>query len=395
MAVNLSRLFSVLGYHVGSLNLAATRNGSDYGTVVSALQSAAAADVVAAVADDTGAVLDLDAALAQVSYALTTATQTVTYKHGTVTVADVGTPTGTPKWVSTDLTAFGTNSNFLIPEVIRLRATGDDTYSLISEESVTKGDYNWPIGSGLNTTGTLIDPSSDGGLITNGNFATWAGSPLAADNWEIASGTDVWGTDFSRVADEAFTGGDGYSLKVLSDGAIKQLRQEVTLNLGSTYALHFFAKKVVFAGGTGSVVLTLRDQSGNALSSTTVTNTFTSLGTSWTAYGGVLYVPRQLPGTVTGTYLEMRWTGTSGDYFYIGDISLQELTPLYDGGPSIIGFTGVTQLTLDTDAWTCTVAVSTPNSSLVRGIDRLVGLAAKGFQFPEAASGTYDDALVL
>lgn len=393
MAIDLTRLFTTLGRDVGTMNLLAARDGDDYGTAVSALQSHAAAEVVNAVAEDQGVVYDTDAALTQVSFALTAATETVSWKNGTLTLAAVGSPAGTPRFVTTDLTQFGTRSNFLTPEVIRLRATSADALSLVGEEATDKTAAAWPTGSGTNGTLTLIDPSADGGLLTNGNFASWSGTPLAADGWAIVSGSDVWGTDFSRVADEPFSSG-GFSLKVLADGAIKQVRQQVDVSVPGVYALQFFARKVVFAGATGSVVITLRDAAGNALSGTTVTNTFTSLGSTWGSYGGVLYVPRQLAEGAEA-YLEIRWTGTSGDVLHIGDISLQPMTPLYAGGPSIVGFRGVTQLSLDTDAWTLTVAVSGPTSSLIVGIDRLVGLAGKGFEFPAASSGTYGDSLVV
>jgi len=311
----------------------------------------------------------------------------------TTTVAGIGSPTGTPAWVTTDLDAFGQRSDFLLPDVLIVRATGPDTCSVVGKASATAAtDASWPGGAGVSTDITLVDPATNGGVVSDPGFDAWTGTPAASTAWTIVT-TDVWGTGFSRVADDAYGSTSSYALKVLSPGAQQRIRQQVTVTEGGVYALHALLKKVVYAGATGTVSISLRDVSGNLLSSTGISQTFTGLTTSYAAYTAVLYAPRQITGDV---YLELRWTGTAADVLHVDAVSLQELTPLYTAGLSLIGFVGLTDLVLDTDQWTVTTAIDsgTAASSLARGIDRLLAIAGNAARLPTSGSPTQADALI-
>ena len=402
MSVDASRVATVVGYLIGELNL--INDASLLGflpdgraTIASAIQTMAQQTIVAEVARADGIPnVSVDTALAQLSYSMRANSQTFQSNPATLTITGIGSPTGTPKFVTTDLDSFGSRSDIAIPENITLRATSGTTLSVVGQHGPDDAlAVVWPEGSGTSTTMTLVDTTLDGGLVTNGAFANWSGSPLAADNWTIPAGdADVWGTGFARVTDDPFTGSDGYSLRVTSAGALQRLVQPVTVQTGTSYAIHAFIKKVVGTGGTGTVSVTLRDQTGATLSSQVgINQTFSATTTSWVAYSGVAYVPRQLSPTTT-VYVELRWTGTAADSFNIGNISVQPFTPLYDGGPSIVGFAGVTPLVLDTDAWTLAVSGAATTTSFMASLNRLTPLTSTAWRLPTSGSPTYADSVI-
>lgn len=395
MAINTTRIATRLGSAVKVLNeVNALSTNVRQEAAVSALQTYAQQVVIQDVlADRPQTGQDFQACFAEWVRQMALVPDSFSAATCTTTVADVGTPTGTPKWVTSDLDTFGQRGDYLLPDILLLQATGTDTYSVQGKAAAPADtDASWPGGAGISTSGTLVDPADDGGAVTDPGFDSWTGSPASNTAWTIVT-ADVWGTGFSKVADDAYGAAGGFSLKVLSPGAQQRIRQLVSVTEGGVYALHAMMKKVVYAGGTGTVSITLRDGSGNVLSSTGISQTFTGLGTSWTAYSAVLYAPRQI---TTDVYLEVRWTGTAADSFYLDAVSLQPMEELYPAGLRLIGFVGVTGMVLDTDQWTATTVLDsgTITTRLAKGIDRLLGIAGNEARLPTSGSPTQDDSLI-
>jgi len=228
--------------------------------------------------------------------------------------------------------------------------------------------YTWPTGSGASTTITGISAFGDntgGNLLTNSDFETWAGSPLAASNWTLAVGT--WGTDIVREASTVYT--QTYAAKIVGNasgsGVLVNLQQ--TFNDGTTgtagtllpstsYALNFYIKAdVVPAAGVitidlvdGSNTVIQDDQGVNnsivITCSTALSTSYASLVAKVTAGTGisgsnVFRLPKTLPSTIK---LRIRVTtaiSTSSNIF-IDDMALGRLTALYDGGPGCAIFSG-------------------------------------------------------
>lgn len=251
-----------------------------------------------------------------------------------------------------------------VAEVLRLACTADSYTGgcTAGQERFGMGgqpntaslwDYNWPTGSGSSSNATAvsadIDANTSSNLLTNGDFETWAGSPVAASNFVLSTGT--WGTDITRSA----TANRGtYSLDFIAGtGVNTALYQQ--FNTGTTgtvanpsslnsYAVNFWGKRVgvVSAGvltvelvdGSGTVI---NDQQGVANSTTFTLSAWT---TSFVAKNVVFRIPDVPPSTMR---LRFRIsTALTGADVLIDDLCFSPLVSAYSGGFGYQVFSGAT-----------------------------------------------------
>lgn len=391
MAINTTRLATRLGSSVKQLNEANATNADNRAAMVQALQTHAQEIIIQEVlADRPQTAQTFGACFVEWCRQMALVPDTFSASTCTSTVAAVGSPTGTPKFATSDLDDYGQRGDFLLPDVLVLRATGADTYSIMGKAAIDATAFNWPGGAGVESSGTLIDPDSDSDLL-DPSFEEWSGSPLAPDNWEIVAGTA--GTTVVRVV-EGFLDPSGYCMKLVGDTTSIQVRQDASGLDTGVYIIHAALNAATDTVDTGTVSITLRDESGNVLSATGISQAFSTLvDDTWTPVVASVYVPRQL---TDGCYLEIRWTGGTGDELLVDCVSIKAATRLYPNGLALMGFKGVTDMILDTDQWTVTTALDsgTITTRLAKGIDRLVDVANQSARLPTGGSPTQADALI-
>lgn len=458
MTIAFTRLFTTQGLHCGGLNEVNTYRGTTladrradlvtqlatstvYGELVSTpysnyaaardaentyvgtLQTLALAALLADVdADRPGAGASLTAALPELRRQMVIAGESLNACRGTVTVADVGTPAGDATFVfSTYEPVTGLPTDFLVPDVYLIQCTADrsqdgtayaETYSLLGKTADSlPTDATYPSGTGLDTAVTVIDPATDESVVSNGGFDTWTVTNIP-DDWTLVSGTVAGTNVLKKISDDPRgTDADNISLRLVSTGALIKLRQEISVTANTKLHVHFRVKDVADPGTDWAVSLLLVDSTGanlagNASYSNIVSSAAAgSLSADWAnAVTGTFLVPAVLPADGE-VYLEIRMHQSGAlttapantAECYVDHVSLIEAEALYDGGPSLIGFSGRTEAVVG-DARTATVALDSgaPSAYLIRGMDRLLGLAAQVVRIPTVndASETQTDALV-
>ncbi len=393
MAINTTRLATRLGSAVKVLNEANTTNQANQATTVSALQSYAQAALIQEVlADRPQTDQNLDACFVEWTRQMALVPDTFSAATCTTTLAAIGSPTGTAKHVTSDLDAYGSRSDFLVPDVIVVRATGADTVTLMGKAATAnKTDPTWPTGAGVSTSATLVDPDTTSDAADPG-FEAWTTTlPYTPTSWSIAAGTA--GTTVTRTSD-GFIDATGYALAFVGDTTQLRVRQDVSALATGTYAIHVALKKTVGAVGTGTVSVTLRDASGNVISATGVSQTVAGLTlNTWTPLTAAVYIPRQL---TNGCYLEIRVTLGTADTVLVDCLSLRAMTTLYTAGLKYLGFSGITGMVLDADQWTLTTALDSGSitTRLAKGIDRLFNVSTLSARLPSGGSPTQADALI-
>lgn len=307
------------------------------------------------------------------------------YKTSTCTTATaaIGVPAGNPRIVTSDMDALtGGRSDFLLADVLLLRCQGSGLYALTGNSSVTPATYpTWPGGAGIATFVTEVNPATTSVGLDPG-FDQWT-SPTAPTYWTVTG----------AVAQNADTpDGSAYSCQFTGTGALISLRQTLSVVAGQVLNVHFDAKKTASPANTGTLVVRLEDAAGNALSGNVTVNVSAVTG-SWVGYTGTLWVPTTVTGTV---YVAFRYTGGVGDICRVDRLSLTEATLLYPAGLRLTVFTGPTAAVLN-DAWTLTTTVdggTTLSTQMIRGLDRLIGLASLPVRLPTNSVPTQADALV-
>ena len=216
-------------------------------------------------------------------------------------------------------------------------------------------DWDYPQGSGSSVTGRCVAANAyantAGNYLTNGDWATWTGSPAAASYWNLTVGT--WGTS---IAQEGTTKlGGSYAVVFNAGATLNALTQEfdstdtsgttagtpAALTAYRSYMLNFYlrASGVISAGvltvelvdDTGTVI---SDQAGTANSGTVTLSTVAS--GAWSGHGFTFRLPVNTPSTVR---LRIRIsTALAGANLYLDDVSFCQPSNLYPGGPSIALF---------------------------------------------------------
>lgn len=448
MAINVSRLWTSLGKLCGALNETNTFRGTcdtrqttvvtqfgtvaAYGDLVSGVYSTIAAakdaqstylnalgtladDILAAevVADRPLVSTDRAAVLDELVRQMTITTDTLVECPCTATVAAIGSPTGDHQFVPARYDAItGRVSDFMVPDVYLVRCSADrstggtayaETFTLIGKPADTlPSDATYPTGTGVSTTINAIDPATDGGLVTDGNFPNWTVANTPDAPWSLFGGSAA-GTNVFRASDNPR--GSGYSLRLFGAGGIVvRVRQLLDVDANTSYTVHARVKKVADPGTDWAVTVRLVDGAGNAVpgpasyANSVSSAACTSLTSDWlNPITGQFVTPAVLP--ASGVYLEvlLHQSGATttapaaNSDVYVGHIAMHATDPLYAGGLAVNGYSGVTEGVVG-DARTITVALAsgTMSSYLIRGVDRLLGggLASAAVRIPTVASGS-------
>ena len=272
-----------------------------------------------------------------------------------------------------------------------------ENISILGDTAKAATDYDWPGGSGANTSLATTDPAVDG-LLVNGDFADWTVTNVP-DDWTIAIGTAT--THVTRQASPVRSS-DSYNLRLTSDGstlvALRQSPSSTLLPL-TVYAATVTAKintvdatgalRFALVDGTGTVI---DDAEGAANSSVLGVNGSAGVDTSYKKFTAFFRTPAKVPATL---FFEVKLSTapSSGRIVDVDLVQLVRATQLYPGGPYAAAFSHATSPVVG-DRWTIAAANSLGTSSLVRGADRLLSTRSKGLKFPTDGSPTIADSLV-
>lgn len=373
-------------------------------------------------ADRPGAGTSLADTVAELRRQMLIAGESLNDCPGTVVVADVGTPAGDHQFVfGVYEPVTGKATDFLVPDVYLIQCSSDRSQSgtAYAEDFTIKGktadalptDAEYPSGTGLDTTVTAVDPASDASILTNGGFDDFTVTDTP-DDWTLGTGVLASTHVFEKASDDPRgTASTNKSLRLVGDGSVLiKLDQTVTLLPNTAYSVQFRLKKVTDPGTDWAVSLLLVDGAGtqvtgNSSYANVITSvTAASVASDWTnVVKGVFMTPAVLP--TTGLQIEIRFhqfgslttAAASTAEVYIDHVSCIATEPLYDGGPTLTCFSGEDEGVVG-DTRTATVALTSgaPSDYLIRGIDRLLGLAALADRIPTVSGGgeTQSDSLV-
>ena len=331
-------------------------------------------------------------------------------------VTDVGSPTSHTQWLTSAKDGTGVVQDLIVPDDYLIKITADDQrggtkyaegYTITGKAanlSLTEATY--PTGTGIDTQYQIIDPAVDD-IALNANFESWAVANTP-DDWIVVA-PSIAGTNVFKVADDARTGADGFSLKLLStaSGTVK-VRQDITSSLkpNTVYGVHFKQSPIANGSATASacaVTVSLVDGSGTVIeddastSNSLVgsTHAVVTISSGWNnGYQKVFITPKTLPSTV---YLEISQAAdAAGCEDHIDHMCLVQLSPLYAGGPYFEGFSALVRAAQG-DAWTWDITLDGSDaitSYIVRGLDRFLNLKALGIRLPTSGSPTQADSLI-
>lgn len=335
----------------------------------------------------------------------------------TASIATVS-ATGSPSFVNVRHEGkTGRVSDFLVPDVWLIRCTADrsnggtsygETFTVTGKARdtlVTSADY--PSGSGVNASVIAKNPASDGGMTTDPGFDTWVTN--TPTYWTIYAGTA--GTHVIKASDDPRTA--GFSLNLVGDGSvIAKVRQAVSVSASTAYAFHARLKKVLDPGTDWAVSFLLTDSSGTALAgpaayvNTISSAAATSIAASWAnPVTGTFVTPAVIPST--GVYLEIRFhqsgslttAAANTASVYVDHVAMHAVAPgqFYNAGPGLVAYSGLAESVVG-DTYTDTFVLSSGaiGDFLIRGMDRLLGLAGLTYRIPTTTSGaaTISNALV-
>ena len=268
--------------------------------------------------------------------------------------------------------------------------------------------FDWPSGSGAQTSLAAIDGNSDfgsGNLLVNSGFENWTGAAL--DDFSITVG--AYGT---QIVEETSIIYDGESaVRLVGDGStLTAFDQEFDADDGTPaqlapltqYSCNLFLRRDGSAAAAGTLAVELVDGDGTVIldengASNTFTIALTMLTTSYTAYNGVFRTPTILPDEA---HLRLRQTValSAGRSVYLDKLSLGIMTQAYVSGPFVALHAGSIPFVTEDFA---TVAVTNSRgaagtlSTFQTLLARLFPLMiASEFLLPSAAVPTISDSLI-
>lgn len=337
----------------------------------------------------------------------------------TATVASIGSPTGNHTIVCSVYDGLtGKASDFILADVYNTIITADrsnggtayaETFGFVGKAADTSPtDSTYPQGTGISTTFTAVDPGDDGGLITDPSFeGSWISTNTPPTPWSIRTGTA--GTHVKRVASDPRTGSN--ALHLVGDGSvIAKVIQAVDVQPFTVYNVHARLYKVNDPGTDWAVSLILTDGSGNVVSgpgsysNTVSSSACSSITGDWlNTVTGQFIGPAVVP--TSGLYLEIRFhqsgatttAAANTAAVYVDHVACVEAESLYSGGPAVTIFSGTLEGVVgDERSVTLALSSGSVSSYLIRGMDRLLGLAALGVRIPTVSGGseTRADSLV-
>lgn len=349
---------------------------------------------------------DIQTALIKVRDQMASTSQSIARPFVTSLVTANGSNTGNGICVTSTTDAIdGTVNPYVHQETVVVTCTGDgypggtategrEPFSVIGEIATASNlSWNWPAGSGANTTISVTDPAQTGGVVTNGSFDTWPSATAAPTGWTVSTGT--LGTTVVRGV-ATYRG--AYNLRFVGNGSeLSALRQVVTLAPNTVYAINCWTRT---DGSVAAGVLNIRllndsfsvisDNAGNAISFSQNANSLTS---SYAAFTNWILTPAVLPDSLT---LEVRLSTalTSTEYLDIDDLQIVQATRIYTGGPYLAMFAGSTPFAVD-DSFSIAYTNSLGVNSFARGLDRVFNLKNLGIKFPTSNSPTISSSLIV
>lgn len=336
--------------------------------------------------------------------------QTLNDAPCTAVTAPIGSPVGDPTFVVTRHEYTGHVSDYMIPDVYTILCTADrsqggtafaETFSLSGKPAdQLPTDSSYPSGASISTSFTLIDPFTDGGLVTDGIWNTLNTGGTGFEEWTLGAGT-VYNTNVFQVADDPRLAASGKSLRFRGDGAnVLKVRQQLDPAAQTVYTVTLRIKKVNDPGTDWAVSIRLVDSAGNALAgpaayvNSVSSAACSSLNSSWAnVISGTFVTPAVLPST--GVFLEVLFhqsgslTTAAANLAeaYVSFAAMHEATPLYPGGIAVNAYSGIVESVVG-DGDTITIAYSVGSgATVIVGMNRLLSLASLVPRLPTVTGG--------
>lgn len=285
----------------------------------------------------------------------------------------------------------------------------NELFTVTGENS--QGDvfaYNWPLGSGANTTTSAIDggtSNGSGNLLTNSGFATFTSN--TPNNWTITVGTA--GTNIFKETSLIFTG--AAALKITGDGSstLTSLQQQFNnaagtggaLTLQTQYGVNLWLRGGASPPAQGVLQVDLVDQNGTIINDeggapNSFTIDLTTLTSTYQPFNGAFRTPIVMP---TSQYLRLHLTTSlpNGVSVYVGKVSLGSMTQLYTSGPFLsihAGSIPSVQNDYTSVSITNSLGAGGTKSTFQVLCNQLFGLQPSDILIPSAAVPTISDNLI-
>lgn len=358
--------------------------------------------------------LSLDYALPKLIADMIAAGATVDANTVSVSVSAGSSNVGNGTCIASVTGADGKTLENVIPETIAVTCTSDSQPgtggTVVGSEVFTargqsatanKLDFNWPTGSGGQTTVRSANAAEDAttsNLLTNGDFEAFTSH--APDSWTIVTGTAGTTLDYTATA---YRG--SYALRFIGTAAAERTRISQTLrsvaastagNVTPSTRYAIAARIRVSASTTGGVLrIALRDgttDGATIIGGQSITVTLSGATTSYVLYTAQLNTPAALPDAL---YLVAELTAAidNGKSVYVDDVILTPMVQ-HQKGPYVAVIPGSTKFVIgDTFA----VAVSNARDGLIQEwFNRVFNMDQRGLLLPSDTYGaeTIPDSLI-
>jgi hypothetical protein len=365
--------------------------------------------------------------------------QAATVTAGALTA--VGTPVGNPTAVVSLKNGQGAALQLCFPETLRLTVTGDsqsgggtlgnEPYSVAGQAAVADAlSHLWPGGSGVNTSGSLVDGLKDnsaGNLLQNSSFLAFTTANYP-DNWLVGSGAA--GTQIlNGTGTNTYLPGGG-SLQFVGNATAAGVAQpfgvtpSTAAGVGGTPAVlkpdtvyHYSVpyKLSLASPAAGVLEVALTDGSAwpgavladDAAANNLKTQALTAIAdTNWHVLSGDFRTPAVLPTTTPVARLRVQLSTalSVGTSVYIAQPTFTAPAgpsdgALYAGGPFLTLHRGPNRVIagLNPDSWTLAIGNSYSTSGgglLQQYFERIFGLRNLKLQLGASGSPTLADTLI-
>lgn len=386
------------------------------------LQNLASNTIIDMAYDSEHQAKDLKTALGILIKQMKKNSQSVNQSVPTIAVAADAGNVGNSTVVASFVDGYGKNLQYSLIETLLVTITvdgqqggtvGQESFSVTGE--LAQSDqlaFDWPLGSGANQTGSIIDPTQDAGtnILTNSCFEIWNAPPANNANvpgrFAVIIGTA--GTHIKKNTGNNYRPTGTASLELLSDAsfnpAIAQTFNDSTngtsikLKPNTVYAVNCYIKK---AGTTtaGTLAIDLIDGSNTVVNddnavANSLTVTHSSITTSFTAFNGFIRTPKSLPSTLKLQVRESARINNAGAdvSVYIDDLAMAEAIQAYPGGPYTQAFRGSIDAILN-DKFT--LSAGQTYGAFQKNFESLFGMRALGLMLPYSGSPTISDGLIV